>query len=100
MFPSPDEPDETSELADDLTASINDLADELEQSTDDDGNDMSAMGLPGMGFGSVISMVSPAIASKATEKPEAAERALAIIALESRALIEKHSDADEPEDLL
>lgn len=100
MFPSPDEPDETSELADDLTASINDLADELEKSTDDDGSDMSQMGLPGMGFGSVIGMVSPAIAKKATEKPQAAKKALAIISLESRALIEKHTDADKPEELL
>lgn len=84
-------PDETTDLADDLDKSISKLTDQVEFS---DGAGPIPIG-PEQG----ISMLRPMIRTKATDDPAAVIRTLAVIHLETGALLAKHSDTD-PADLL
>lgn len=78
-------PDDTEPLADDLDASIEALAGQLDLSSN------SALGIsPKQG----LAMLRPMIQKKTTEDPEGTLRTLAIIHLETAALLEKHSDVD------
>lgn len=83
-------PDDVDPLADDLDASIGALAGRLDLS----GNSMMGIS-PEAGLG----MLRPMIRQKAHNDPESALRTLAIINLETNALLEKHSDLD-PVDLV
>lgn len=78
-------PDDVDPLADDLDASIGALAGRLDLSG------QSGLGItPEAGLG----MLRPMIKQKAHTDPEAALRTLAVINLETNALLEKHSDLD------
>lgn len=99
-FQTPDEPEEPSELAEDIRMSLEDLADELEATTDDADADMAAAGLPSIGLNQVMNMVGPAVATKATNNREGALEALALVHLETRALLEKHEPDMDPVDHL
>lgn len=78
-------PDDTAPLADDLDRSIQQLASQLDLSSD------SRMGIsPEQG----LAVLRPMIRTKTTNDPEASLRTLAIIHLETGALLDKHSDLD------
>lgn len=83
-------PDDVDPLADDLDASIEQLATQIDLSSD------SRLGIsPEQG----LAMLRPMIKAKTTKDPEAALRTLAICHLETGALLAKHSDLD-PVDLV
>ena len=85
-------PDDSTPLADDLDASIGNLA----ASVDFEGDGPNPMPIgPEQG----IELLRPMIRGKADRDPEAVLRTLAIIHLETGALLEKHSDTD-PVDLV
>lgn len=80
-------PDETTDLADDLDASIKGLAQEVDLSGD--GPNPVPIS-PEQG----ISILRPMIQTKTTKDPTATLKTLARIHLETGALLEKHSDLD------
>lgn len=85
-------PDDHTPLADDLDRSIGQLAD----SVDFEGEGANPMPIgPEQG----IELLRPMIRGKADRDPEQILRTLAIIHLETGALLEKHSDLD-PVDLV
>lgn len=80
------------ELADDLDASIGNLASQID--FEGDGPNPMPIG-PEQG----IELLRPMIQQKAVKDPESVLRTLAVIHLEAGALLDKHSDVD-PVDLL
>jgi len=84
-------PDDTTPLADDLDASIENLAERI---------DLSGGGGPmPIGPAQGLAILRPMIRTKATEEPDEVLRVLAIAHLETGALLDKHSDVD-PEKLV
>jgi hypothetical protein len=80
-------PDDTTPLADDLDASIAALADQVDLS----GSGASPIPIsPEQG----ISILRPMIQTKTSKDPEATLRTLAILHLETGALLDRHSDLD------
>jgi hypothetical protein len=79
-------PDDTVPLADDLDRSIQQIAEDFEFSEDG--------GLNGVSPQQGLAMLRPMIKAKTTMNPETALRNLAIVHLETGALIDKHSDTD------
>ena len=80
-------PDDRNPLADDLDASIGHLSDRVDWG----GGGPNPMPIsPEQG----IAMLRPMIASKADRDPENVLRTLAILHLETGALLDKHSDLD------
>ena len=85
-------PDDHTPLAEDLEASITNLAAEVDLS----GSGPNPMPIrPEMG----LEFLKPMIKTKATDEPETALRTLALIHLETGALLDKHTTTD-PVDLL
>jgi len=80
-------PDDRTPLAEDLDASITNLAATVDLSGDGP-NPMPIS--PEMG----IEFLKPLIATKATDEPEDVLRTLAVLHLETGALLDKHSDLD------
>jgi hypothetical protein len=81
-----------SELAQDIDQSIQNLSAELELSEMDSNN-------PIMDPERGLALLRPMVATKATADEETAKKALAVIHLETGALLSKHAEED-PEDLV
>jgi len=85
-------PEDSNELGEDLDRSVRHFAEQLDLGN----SDRSHMGIsPEKG----LALLRPMIRSKATSDPETTLRALAVIHLESGALLDEHSDLD-PVDLI
>lgn len=87
-----EQPDDYSELAEHLVATVEGLADEIEAGVDDG---MAGMMDPEMALG----VLKPMLAAWATKNPDEALETLARVYLESEALLERHAD-EEPEALV